>query len=420
MDAGVEARWLADEMAEMRVVDAHEHLPRESTRLAEPADALTFYRQYTRLVMFSAGLDEDTFMRMHDPDLPWGQRLDIFEPWRELIRHSGPARAARIALRRFYGEDEVTRRNYEAITAGMAELYRPGLYDRVLRQVCNIGAVLQNSDDPAYGDPLLRPVAMTGIGGEWHSFPDLAGQIVRGEHGFDSLDHYLEELHARLRRLKECGVVAFKHTAHLYCDPDRQRAEQVLAALRGGDEHWTRTSVPNPLWNWFTDQLLAVAGELDLPVCVHTGVWGDFRELAVTEMIPHIARHPEVRFDLFHMGLPAVREMGRIGANFGNVWLNMCWAHTVSPTMAASALDEWLDQVGVNKIIAFGGDVRWPVEKVYGHLTLAREVVATVLGRRIAAGLMDRHEALGLARKVFRENPAQLYQLDAAPRQSTP
>ena len=250
---------LLDELAAMEVVDAHEHLPREATRLQEPADALTFYRQYTRLVMFSAGLEETTFLRMHDPQVPWEERFGIFEQYRDLIRCSGADRAARIALERFYGEKELTRTNFEQITAQVREFYRPGLYRKVLAEACGIRTVLQNSDDPGWEEPLFRVVPMLGIGGEWHSYRDLARQIINGEHGFADLDEYLQDRRDRL--------------------------------------------------------------------------------------------------------------------------------------------------------IAFGGDVRWPVEKVYGHLTLAREVVAVVLARRIDRGLFDLDHALWLARRFFIDNPSELYGL---------
>lgn len=400
--------WLRQEMETMPVVDAHEHLPPERLLLAEHTDALLFFRQYTRLVMFSAGLEESAFLRMHDPDTPLDERFRIFESCRGLIEASAPARAAHIALKRFYGEDELTRANFDSITERMRALRLPGLYQRVLREACGIKAVLQNYEEMDYDDPLLRPVPMIGIGGEWGGFHDLAEKITRGKHGFNSIDEYIEERGERLRRLKLQGAVAFKTSSHPYCDPDRSAAKEVFRHLRKGDRSYARTDLPNPLLNYLTDRLLGIVGELGLPVAVHTGVWGDYRELDPKELIPHIMHHPEVRFDIFHMGLPFVRDTGRIGANFGNVWLNMCWAHTISPTMAINALDEWVDQVAANKIIAFGGDVRWCVEKVFGHLTLAREVVAAVLGRRIDRGLLKRDRALALARRWFLENPGEL------------
>jgi hypothetical protein len=80
--------------------------------------------------------------------------------------------------------------------------------------------------------------------------------------------------------------------------------------------------------------------------------------------------------------------------------------------MTRSLLDEWTDLVPVNKILAFGGDYGEPVEKVYGHLLMARENLAHVLGGRIEEGLLSEDEALLLARKWFYENPKELYRLD--------
>lgn len=275
--------------------------------------------------------------------------------------------------------------------------------------ICPLLSSVYKSSTKGYNDPLLRPVPMVGVAGEWDGFDELVERTVRGELFFSTIDDYLEERARRLQRLQENGAVGFKHTVHPYCSPDRKAAQEVFRGLRQGDRGQIRPGVPNPLESYLTDRLLSVAGELGLPVAVHTGVWGDFRQLDAKDLIPHIINHPEVRFDIFHMGIPSVRDVGRIGANFGNVWLNMCWAHTISPAMAANALDEWIDQVGANKIIAFGGDVRWCIEKVYGHLALAREVVATVLGRRIDRGLMGCDHALYLVRRWFLENPGELY-----------
>ena len=65
----------------------------------------------------------------------------------------------------------------------------------------------------------------------------------------------------------------------------------------------------------------------------------------------------------------------------------------------------------MNKIIAFGGDYRVAVQKVYGHLVLAREVVAAALADRIEAGDFDRARALHLARLWFHDNRKRIYGL---------
>ena len=74
-------------------------------------------------------------------------------------------------------------------------------------------------------------------------------------------------------------------------------------------------------------------------------------------------------------------------------------------------LDEIIDLVPVNKVIAFGGDYRVCVQKVYGHLVMARQVVAAALARRVAAGDFDRAEAVRIAKLWFHDNPTRIYKL---------
>jgi ABC-type amino acid transport substrate-binding protein len=65
-------------------------------------------------------------------------------------------------------------------------------------------------------------------------------------------------------------------------------------------------------------------------------------------------------------------------------------------------------------VTAFGGDYRVSVQKVYGHLLMARQALAAALSRRVDAGDFDRAEALRLARMWLDENPARIYRLTAS------
>ena len=124
------------------------------------------------------------------------------------------------------------------------------------------------------------------------------------------------------------------------------------------------------------------------------------------------------RFDLYHAGIPWIREIGIIGKSYPNVWLNLCWVHIISQKLAVAALDEWLDLVPYNKIIGFGGDYGKPVEKVFGHLEMAREDIAEVLAGRVAAGYFGEDEALRIARAWLFDNPNELYSLKVQQRSS--
>ena len=100
-----------------------------------------------------------------------------------------------------------------------------------------------------------------------------------------------------------------------------------------------------------------------------------------------------------------------LGKGFPNVWLNFCWTHIISQRFAMDGLDEAIDLIPTNKLLAFGGDYGTPVEKVYGHLVMAREDIARVLAGRIKNKQMTETQAIGLARKWFWENPKALYRL---------
>ena len=74
-------------------------------------------------------------------------------------------------------------------------------------------------------------------------------------------------------------------------------------------------------------------------------------------------------------------------------------------------MKEAVDMVPLYKIFAFGADYILFVEKVYGHLQIARENVALVLGDRVDKNLMSLDEAKRTLRAWFYDNPKAFYRL---------
>ena len=62
------------------------------------------------------------------------------------------------------------------------------------------------------------------------------------------------------------------------------------------------------------------------------------------------------------------------------------------------------------KIFGFGGDYSI-VEKVYGHLKMARQDIACVLAEKVREGAWSRAEASLVARRLMRDNAAEFYRL---------
>jgi predicted TIM-barrel fold metal-dependent hydrolase len=405
------AQKLFEAFEDFEIIDAHEHLPPEHVRVEQDVDFATLFAHYTRSDLIAAGMPPRDYDRMHDANLPLDYRWRLFEPFLPHIRHGSYARAAFIAAKEFYGCDDISAQTYTLISERMKEANKPGIYKRILREKCRIRSALTQANRTDYDLDLLIPImpldTYAGIR-TWQQIQDRArelGQIV------NSLDDYLATVRQGLARWKEQGVVGIKMASRPYCEPDRSEAVSCFEKLRSGCEK--ELADMNPLRDFVTRQMLDMAAQLDLVVAVHAGVWGDFRTLDPTHIIPIVMAHSSTRFDLYHAGMPYVRETAFIGKNFPNIWLNLCWSHIVSPRMACSTLDEWIDIVPMNKIIAFGGDYGKPVEKVYGHLVVARENIASVLGGRVEAGMMKESEAVEIARRWFLTNAVELYRLKA-------
>lgn len=399
---------LCEALGELEIIDAHEHLGPEKVRVESQVDVFTLFAHYTRGDLSVAGMREETYQSLFNRDIPLERRWALFDPyWRE-IRWGSYARAALLAARRFYDFDDIDEQTYQPLSEAMQAANQPGLYERVLRDACNIRTALTQCGSTDLGSDLLTPVMPMVYSME--RWEELAHPVFAPEAIVRSLDDYIDAVRSYIVRVQGEGAVGLKMMSNPFTSPSRQEAAALFEKLRDGGE--SHLSVPNPLRDYVVDQAISFAAERDLVVAVHTGYWGDFRTLDPLHMIPILQRHPRTRFDLYHLGYPWVRESLMLGKGFANVWINFCWTHIISQRFAVDGLDEAIDLIPMNKILAFGGDYGVPVEKVYGHLVMAREDIAEVLARRIECGQLSETQALDLARQWLWDNPRELYRLD--------
>ncbi len=415
---------LISALEQIEVIDAHEHLSPEHVRTSAKVDVLTLFSHYTEGDLKVAGMSDADFQASQNHDLPLDRRWALFAPYLEHIRWGSYARAAFIAAQKFYGADDINEKTYIEISEKMAKANTPGIYQRVLRDACNIRTALTQCVRTDVDRPLLTPIMPLVADWAREPEPETWERVQRpaiidwqgNSHVLDpsrevrTLDDLLSAHRTYTERVKSEGAVGLKMASGPYQPPSREAASQCFEDLQKG----AISSLPtaNPLRDYVVDEMIRFTGEQDLVVAVHTGYWGDFRALDPLHMIPVLQRHPNVRFDMYHLGYPWVRESIMLGKGFANVWLNFCWTHIISQRFATDALDEVIDVVPMNKIIAFGGDYALPVEKVYGHLVMAREDIARVLAGRIERGQMTEDQALTLARKWLFDNPKDLYRLD--------
>ena len=392
----------------MPVIDAHEHLSPERVRVKQHVDVFDLFIHYTRTDLLCAGMTQAQWEQMHNIKIPDRKRWRILSKYLKEIRYGSYARPAFIYAKHL-GFDDITKDNYKDISKALQADNKPGIYKKILVDMCNIKVALTQAGRTDYDLPFMIPLMPLDMWTDVRSWETVEQRTSELGQGAVTIDEYLEVARKGLKKWIKEGSVGLKMASRPYDPPDRSKAVAIFDDLRRDPKK--RVPDLNPLKSYLIEEMLDIASELDLIVAVHTGVWGDFRELDPRYMIPIFGRHPRTKFDMYHMGMPWVRDAGLIGKNNPNVWLNMCWCHIVSPEMTVSALKEWMDLVPMNKIIGFGGDYGKPVEKAYGHLLMAKENIARVLGERVDQGLLSTSEAGAIAKKWFYTNPKKLYRL---------
>lgn len=400
---------LIDAMAAMDIIDCHEHLPPEDDRTSTPQDVFTLFSHYTRHDLFSAGMDPRDYESLFHHDVPLAQRWEQFEPFWQAIRHGSYARAALLTAKEVYGINSINAKTCQELSDRIAAENTPGIYRRMLCDRCRIRASLTQCGRTDVARPLV-PV-----------MPGVTLTQLRKRQGLEKLAEVADgevpgtigELLQLCRGIMEKwvteGAVGVKLLSVHNVPGCRKVAEKAYQQLLDGRELEPDQRRFEGLENFLTHEVIDIAAELDLVVAVHAGIWGDFRALDPKFMLTLAPAHPQARFDLYHLGMPFVRDTIVIGKNLPNVYLNLCWTHIISQSQSCSGIDELLDQVPVNKILAFGGDYARPVEKVVGHLHMARENFAEVFGRRIDRGPMSFDQAVAILKQWFWDNPLRLY-----------
>lgn len=396
-------------LEQMTVIDGHEHLPLEKDRLNQNLDAFSLFSHYCQWDLWSAGMDWDTRVRVlqGDEDLAW--KWKEFAPYYDQMKHTCYARAAHIALEHFYGEKELTAAdNVEAVTESIRKNSTEGLYDRVLRQECKIETTL-NCDSPLTErqDGLLTPlVRHPGDVWDWKTVArDFAGP--NGEEP-ENLDDVLASCKRRAEMAKELGLPAIKFMPLYYHGYTEAEARECFAQMKANPEK--RFPRSSPLTEYAMEKAMEYTHEAGLVCAVHTGYWNDYKELSPENLVPIIRKNWDMKIDVFHLGYPYVREAIMLGKVWPNVKLNMCWTYLISQKFAMEALDEMLEMLPVNKIFGFGGDY-YVVEKVFGHLVMARETIAKVLARKVSEGAFSFDRGLQIAERILYSNSKEFYNL---------
>lgn len=405
------------------IIDGHEHLGPERDRLAVTPDVCFLFSHYLTGTLHAAGFETgdgrvlsrfEVRQFLCDTSRPVEERFAVLERFLPAVRETAYAEAMWRSLRAVYGFEDITGDNFMDITQAMRAANQPGVYDDLLPTRCRIKYALTQCGHADLDKPFLVPLLNFAL---LQDFPGGRADVEQRAAGLGmqvhTLGDYVDYCRAQLTHWRDQQRVVGMKT--------RSQPEQALASddeaaglfakLMGHGRLGGPESVA--LACYLRECVIALCGELDLTVAVHAGVWDDFRQLDPRHNIPIILRHPNTRFDIYHMGMPWVRDTLFMAGNWPNVYVNWCWTHIVSYYMTQSGMLEYVDFVPADKINAFGGDYSAPcVEKVYGHLSMAQENVATILARLVKDRRVTVERSVELAHLWFYDNAMRLYRLD--------
>jgi predicted TIM-barrel fold metal-dependent hydrolase len=437
------ARRIQEAVEAIQLVDTHEHLFAEEERHRAAVDFGYLFPHYASSDLVSAGLAPALLEGIRWPSLPammerWRrmrrarhvptpprtdmsveERWEVLAPYWDCIRHTGYGQCLRIAMRDLFDVADLNAQTVRPLSDAIAASRRPGWYHHVLKEKARIAISIQDDGratvDKAFFVPSVRlehfAVARTR--------EDLAALEAECAVAIHSLEDLVRAMQTALDRYVMEGAVGVKiglayRRSIRFERGTRGVAERLfnrIASHLGEGPSWEEA---RPLQDYMIHQVIRAAIDRDLPIQIHTGLQ-EGNENILTNSSPLLLvnlfiEYREARFDLFHGAYPYTGELLALAKNFPNVYLDLCWLHIISPSAGARVLHEAIETVPANKIFAFGGDFIIP-EGAYGHSVMARQVVSRVLTEKVADEYLGEEEALALARRILRDNPAALYRL---------
>ncbi|HET7716645.1 MAG TPA: amidohydrolase family protein [Bauldia sp.] len=319
------------------------------------------------------------------------------------------------------GDDAIDQTNWERLDAKVRDQHaRPDGWSRILDRG-RIGRIIT---DP-YVDPMIdasveisprhasvlrinafacgwNPEAKDHNGTSAH---ELLDRLDIHPQSFDDYVETLEELVAGAAGRHQVALKnALAYDRHLDFD------EPDVALARSAWGKKSPTAAERKAFSDFVvDTFCRLAGEHDLPVQMHLGS-AIIRGSHPLNAAGLIERHPRTRFLLMHLAYPWARELLGMALIYRNVWLDLCWAPLLSPTLFKTSLHEAIEVLPDESRMMIGGD-NWHAEETYGAMTLSRRILAEVLEEKIVGGYFTAADAERLAPKVLSDNAVSFFGL---------
>jgi uncharacterized protein len=385
------------------IVDAHEHLLSAEDHTERYLCFYNFFSDYVRWDLYGAGVPKKylNFRPKNEADAI--EIFNVIEPYLPYVENGSYMLSVKYALKKYFGCDKIDRSNFLEISRKLNQENTVEHYHKILKDA-HIVKMLEQSVE---GNPVEKEfVNMTTLGFQFVMERKMMDMCRANK--TSTLNDVINLYDKEIGLEKQRGSVGIKFFPHVFIEPnDSLVAAQQLEEIKNGKNVNQRSTLARYIY----EKQIDIATKYKMVVAIHLGVWANLTDKTPSILFNIVEKHTDAIFDIYHMGIPYIRETAFLGKNYPNVYLNMCWAHSVSESMVFNSLDEWIDIVPTNKIIAFGGDVITLPQHAVGMLEVAKENICRGLARRIERNRLDMAGAKKILKDWFYDNPMRIYGL---------
>lgn len=305
--------------------------------------------------------------------------------------------------------------NWREIQSGLAESAKnPCKLEWILRKKCNYHTIIldsQNSPGANNGIPsLFRPAFRFDMFLKAHP---QAGKDINGNIPWDylppqhelSFDEFLDAITYAVRKQVSRGVVALKLAIAYERGLDFDFTD-LPAARRGWHSKGASSYECKAFEDIITLHLCRVAGDLKIPVQIHTGM-GKLERSNALWLKSLLDACPHTKFVLLHCSYPHTADAIALLHEYSNVYADFSWLPLLSPGATARLLDEILDISDTSRL-GWGCDAETLEESLGAHRMFC-SILADVLSEKEAKGLYSLSTCRQLVSRILFDAPSTLY-----------
>jgi hypothetical protein len=406
----------------LRVIDNHEHL-------FDPAiiegssfkDFMLLFQQNGYDDLVSAGMPDSLFDGLYNGSNTPVQKWKIIEPYWKNSFNTSFSRIILKGVKRLYNIDDLNESTVTRLSNKIKNGYNTSWMDRILKDSCHIDFIIQDGYIIPGKDSYIRYAKRYEDWLTVRSKFRIDSIAIRQLDPIFTLEDFVKSLQLEFEKGVRQGMTVVKIFTSYSRTLNFEKVEPDVAKkvfrnlVNSSEDHVISLKDAKPLQDYMFYRLMDLAKEYNVPVAIHTGLQAGtdnfINNSDPTLLCSVFKAYPEIKFILYHGSYPYGGLLSALAKNYPNVYIDMNWTYSISPTYIERYLNEWIETVPASKLIAFGGDAM-VVENVYSELVTAKRIITSVLSGKVRDGYFTEEEARKVARMILHDNAAGLYKLN--------